>query len=304
MLNLLNHKKSILIAFVCLITLLIALYFSSQNNLPSNNPTQSINTVKDDLGRKVSFNYPPLKIISLAPSITEMLFTICPNKLIIGRTQNCNFPPVAMTKTVVNNYPLDFEKLAIMQPDIVFALEGITSPQDIQRLNELNIPTYVFKINTVENIIEKLKELGKLTNFYNIALSKSDSINQLLNQLPAITSAKKTLMIISADPLYVFGNNNYAHYMLKLAGGLNAIDTTVTTAFPMISREYLLKINPDIIVTSNERTFEELLIKYPETKAINAFKNRQLKVIDEDLLSRPSPRVHQTILEIRKAISN
>ncbi len=304
MLSLLSHnwnKTIVLIILLVVATATIIVVALREQTKPVLN---DVKIVEDDLGRTVIYKYPPLKIISLAPSISEMLFSICPSDLIIGRTQNCNYPKEVLNKTIINNYPINYEKLVLLKPDIVFALEGIISVQDADRLHKLNIPTYIFKINTVDDILSKMKQIGNLTNQAKIANHKSDSIANLIKMLPQERIVNKnTLMIISAEPLYVFGLNNYASDMLKLAGGVNALDKTITEHYPVISREYLLKLDPDNIITTDTNFFKQLSIKFPEIMNLKAFKNNKLRVINEDLLSRPSPRVYETLLEIKKALN-
>jgi iron complex transport system substrate-binding protein len=88
-------------------------------------PTVEYITVTDDLGRNLKIPRYPKRVMALAPSTTEMLFAVCDESQIIARTQNCDYPAQVKKKPVVNNYPMDYETLVKLKPDLVFTVYGI-----------------------------------------------------------------------------------------------------------------------------------------------------------------------------------
>lgn len=88
----------------------------------------------DDLGRALTLPAHPRRVLALAPSLTEMLYTVADTATIIARTQADDYPAAALRKSLVNSYPLDLEHLAALRPDVVFIVEGMTPPDAAARL--------------------------------------------------------------------------------------------------------------------------------------------------------------------------
>lgn len=99
-------------------------------------------TVTDDLGRQLKIPRYPKRVMGLAPSATEMLYAVSDEDYIIARTQNCDYPAPVKNKPVVNNYPLDYETLVKLKPDLVFTVEGIGFTRPFYTLEE-GIQDYV-----------------------------------------------------------------------------------------------------------------------------------------------------------------
>ena len=94
--------------------------------------------------------------------MTEMLYAVADIATIVARCPQDNFPAAALHKPVVNNYPLDLERLVTTKPDVVFTVEGITSVDDAQRLQELGIPVYYVRFGKVEDVFEGRETLDRL----------------------------------------------------------------------------------------------------------------------------------------------
>ena len=118
--------------------------------------------VRDGLGRPVAVPAHPRRVLALAPSMSEILFAVADTATIVARCPQDNYPAAVYRKPVVNNYPLDLEKLVLLKPDVVFTIEGITSPDDAQRLQELGIPVYYQRYRTVKDVFKGIDEVGRL----------------------------------------------------------------------------------------------------------------------------------------------
>ncbi len=107
------------------------------------------------------------------------------------------------------------------------------------------------------------------------------------------------LCITWQDPIYVYGRNTILTDKLRLAGAENAVDSVFSAPFPALSREYILKINPDIILGGSfEKLDSTFFSRYPELKKTNAYRNRRVYAVTDDLNSRPSPRVVEAVAEL------
>ncbi|MDX5348863.1 MAG: helical backbone metal receptor, partial [Hymenobacteraceae bacterium] len=248
----------------------------------------------------------PQRVMALAPSMTEMLFAVCDTATIVARTQNCNHPKAALAKPVVNNYPMDYEQLLLQKPDIVFTVDGIT-PQDVAaRLEELGVPVYYQKYETLDDIFTGLEEIGKIMDREQQAKQLTDSLRKELQQLqaqPKPATAPTVLAITWPDPIHVYGKNTLLTEKLKLIGAENAMQEDLQNPYPPVTREYVLKLNPDVILgQSFEKMDENFFSLYPELKQIKAYQTKQIYEPTDDLMSRPSPRVVESVKELQELI--
>jgi iron complex transport system substrate-binding protein len=262
-------------------------------------------TVQDDLGRRVTFKAPPRRIMALAASMTEMLYAVADTATIVGRTQVCDFPAAALRKPVVNSYPLDFETLVSLHPDVVFTVEGITSPADAARLQELGIPVYYQRYQKVTDIFRGLRDLGRLLGREPQARRLTDSLARELATLSADTSGTRprALAVISSDPIYAFGRNTVFTDKIRLAGGQNALAETFPQPYPALTREYILKLNPDVIIGGRFGKMDSTFFRmYPELRRVAAYRTRRVFAVTGDLMDRPSPRVVESVRELQSLL--
>ncbi len=263
--------------------------------------------LKDALGREVVLKSVPKKIMGLAPSSTELLAIVCDDSMIVGRTTYCNYPKQILDKPAVNAYPPDIEKILKLKPDLILTKTGMMNTQDADKLTQLGIPVYFQKVDFVADVPACLHELGQILHREKQAELAEKELKNAIEAVSAESSSTKpnVLILISSDPLYVYGRNSYATDLLKLAGSDNAIKDTLDSPFPAVSREYILKINPDFILATDSLVVHETLWKlYPELKKTNAYVKKQLFVVNDDLISRPGPRIAEAVTEIKRVLKN
>ena len=262
--------------------------------------------VHDDLGRALTLPAHPRRVLALAPSMTEMLYAVADTATIIARTPPDNYPAAVYRKPVVNSYPLDMEKLVLLHPDVVFTVEGITSVDDAQRLQELGIPVYFQRYRRVEDIFKGIDEVGRLLGRQPQAKHLTDSLRQRMHALtPGCgTGLEQVLAITWQDPIYCYGQNTLFTDEIRLAGAENAIQDTFPQPYPALTREYILKLNPDILLGGSFEKLDSTFFKnYPELRRIKAYQNRRVYPITGNLLERPGPRVLEAVLELRKFVA-
>lgn len=264
-------------------------------------------TVTDDLGRKVKIVREPKRIIALSPSSTEMLYAVADEKTIVGRTQNCDYPARVKAKPVVNNYPMDYEALVMLKPDLVFTVEGITSAEVAAKLErELHIPVYYQKFGKVDDIFDRLVDIGKILGREERANLVADSLKQELTKLKADKVAgkrPKVLAITWDDPIYVYGQNTLFTDKLRFIGAGNAVQEVFVQSYPALTREYILKLNPDIIIGGGFEKMDQTFFKmYPELKKIKAYQHKKIFKVTDDLMARPGPRIVESIRELKSFI--
>ena len=265
-------------------------------------PGENIRTVTDDLGRKLQIPEPPKRVMALSAAMTEMLFAVVPDSVIVGRTQVCNYPEAAKKKPVINSYPVDLEGLLALKPDIVFTEDGITPMETAAKIEQLGIPVYFQKYENVEDIFRGLNNIGKIMHRETEARKLTDSLQAELNAIQNEVKThdlKRALVVINTDPIYVYGRNTLMTDKLEKAGGENALKEIFPQQSPQLTREYVLQLNPGFILGISKEQNETLFRLYPELKKVDAYKNNRVFVLNDDLASRPSPRVVESIREIR-----
>lgn len=268
-------------------------------------------TVQDGLGRTLTLPAQPRRVLALAPSMTEMLYAVADTATIVARVPQDNYPAAVLRKPVVNNYPLDMEKLVLLHPDVVFTVEGITSVDDAQRLQQLGIPVYYMKFRQVEDVFAGMEELGRLLGRVAPAKRYADSLRHALQVLRAepgpgagagvpAPAPLRVLAITWQDPIYCYGQNTLFTDEIRLAGGQNAVTETFPQPYPALTREYILKLNPDVLLGGSLKKMDSTFFRrYPELRRTNAYRTGRVFAITGNLMERPGPRVVESVRELQ-----
>jgi iron complex transport system substrate-binding protein len=264
---------------------------------------KEVHIVKDDLGREIKLSSRPKRVFALAASMTEMLYAILDTSTIIARTPQDNFPAAVYSKPVVSNYPVDYEEILRLKPDLIFTIEGITPLDVASRLEELGVPVYYQKYNKVNDVFTGLEDIGRIMGQEEKANSVADSLKkqvELLRQKYANASqSPKVLAITWSDPIYVYGRNTILTDKLQILGAENAVQESFDQPYPALTREYILKLNPDVLLGGSKEKLEEKFFSlYPELRKIKAYQQNRMFEPTDDLMSRPSPRVVESLVEL------
>ncbi len=286
--------------------LLVGLGACQSENKPAT-PSATVQ-VHDDLGRALTLPAHPRRVLALAPSLTEMLYAVADTATIIARTQADDYPAAALRKPLVNSYPLDMERLVALRPDVVFTVEGMTPPDAAARLGQLGIPVYYQKYRRVADVLRGINDLGRLLGRQAQARRLTDSLRAQLGQLaagPTPPRRPKVLALASADPIYAYGQNTLFTDEIRLAGGQNAVRDTFPQPFPALTREYILKLNPDVVLGGRFGHLDSTFFKNnPELRRTRAYQARRVFATTPNLLQRPSPRVVEAVRELQRLLTN
>lgn len=259
--------------------------------------------LQDDLGRELRLPHAPKRVMALAASMTEMLFAVSDTAHIVARTPQCDFPAGVYSKPMVNNYPVDLEQVLALKPDLVFTVEGITPLDVAARLQEVGIPVYYQKYRSVADILKGIEDLGRIMGREQQAKHLADSLRQELHTIERRYSKQenpqRVLTITWSDPIYVYGQNTILTDQLRILGAQNAVQQVFDQPYPALTREYILKLNPDVLLGgSTERLEREFFSLYPELRKVAAYQNKRIYAPTGNLIERPSPRVVESIREL------
>ncbi|MGA9047890.1 MAG: cobalamin-binding protein [Dehalococcoidia bacterium] len=269
-------------------------------------------TVTDDLGRKVTINKLPQRIVSLAPSNTEILFAIGLDDRIVGVTDYCDYPEAAKTKTRVAGYSNpDLEQLVSVQPDLVVA-ESIQEKTVLPTLERLGMTVFVTEAYTLDTILNDISVLGKITGKSGQAGHLVDAMNSKINEVISKTQnlsptqRPKVMYATWADPIWTMGANTYIDDVIEKAGGTNIYEKDFEKA-RAVSLESVVEKNPQVIFVSGMETTGDAV--YNDIKdntrlyAVDAvINNRIFKISDANLIERPGPRIVDGLGEVSRMI--
>ncbi|MBC8236416.1 protein-L-isoaspartate(D-aspartate) O-methyltransferase [bacterium] len=254
-------------------------------------------TFKDFLDRKVTINYPPKRIISIAPSITEILFAIGLDEEIVGVTEYCDYPPKAKEKTKVGGYYTpSFEVIVSLKPDLVVAAADGPNEAHIDKLNKLDVPCFVVKPRTVDEIIESMNTLVEVTGKETTGTRTIDELKDRIGQVDKCVKSipiKKRLKVFYAldhTDLYTTGKNTFVNDLIVRAGGINIAGGS--DGWFKYSLESLVLKKPDVIITgkTEKQKHEEIVAMWQKYKMLPAVTDNLIYTIDINWLSRPGPR--------------
>ncbi len=248
----------------------------------------------------------PERIISLAPNITEILYSLGLEDKIVGVTSFCDYPPEAKKKRNIGGMSNpSFEAVLLLKPDIVIMTEDGNQKIFEERLRSKGIKTYVFKARQMADLPQEINELGKMLAVEKNADILSHNINTAMERVrlkKASFPYKKTLFIIWPEPLLVAGPKTAIDDALTLLGFKN-IASNAKTRYPQYSIEEVIRNNPDIIFIGkgheDMRAISQKLLK--KLHMVNAVKKGEVYFISDNLY-RLGPRVIDGIKELSEHI--
>jgi len=252
----------------------------------------------------------PKRYISLAPSTTEILFALGLGNEIVGVSSYCNYPQKAKSKENMGEFSHpNIEKILSLKPDYVFCT-GLEQAPIITELKRQNLEVYVSDPKNMEELLNSIREIGKITSKEKVAESlirnMKQGVEEITSRVTLIPQNKRPKVFIEIwhDPLTTAGKDSFIDELITLAGGINiAYDTK--RAFSIFSPEEVIKRNPDCIILTymDKEKPSRLLGERLGWGEIRAVKNNRLyNDINPDLLLRPGPRLVQGLKEIYKRL--
>ncbi|SFH23435.1 iron complex transport system substrate-binding protein [Pontibacter chinhatensis] len=265
-------------------------------------PPQEALVLTDDLGRELTLQRKPERVFAFASSMSEMLYAVLDTSTITARTPTDDYPEAVYRKPLVSNYPVDYEQVLALKPDLIFTVEGITPLEVAERLQQLGVPVYYQKYRTVEDIFTGIEDIGRIMGREQQARQLTDSLRQEVASIKARhrkQEPQKVLAITWSDPIYVYGQNTIFTDKLRILGAENAVQEVFEQPYPALTREYVLKLNPDVLLGGTKEELEEKFFNlYPELRRIKAYQQNRIYKPDDNLMSRPSPRVVESLREL------
>lgn len=264
-------------------------------------------TFTDDLGREVSIEKVPQRIISLAPSNTEILFALGLGDRVVGVTRYCNYPEEAKQKEQIGGFAdPDPEKIIALKPDLILA-SGTLQKSLVIELEERGQTVFWLYPHTVKDILESFVRIGEITGSSATAQQLKERIEERIKtveeRVKDIPEQERPTVfrVMGLDPPGTIGGESFQTDEFWIAGGKNIFADTDKNYF-QLDLETLTKLDPDIIVICGEDEEEaKARVKNQEGwEGLTAVKADRIVVISCDLICRPSPRIGQTIEQLAR----
>jgi iron complex transport system substrate-binding protein len=257
-------------------------------------------SVTDDLGRSVTMKNVPQRIISLAPSNTEIVYALGLADRLIGVTTYCNYPPEAQSKPQVAEFSVvDIEKIISLQPDLILATD-IHKTDTIPALEKSGIPVLAFFPNSLSRMLEDIsiigRAAGKTAESETLVSSLEKRIKAITDKTAGLIEEQKprVLLLTWHDPLWTMGAGTTIDDMIAKAGGVNIahdIDGSQT-----INLESVIDRNPQVIVVmtgmGDAGAAPFIYVKTDSRfQVTDAVKNGRVFQVDTDIFGRATPRL-------------
>jgi iron complex transport system substrate-binding protein len=273
---------------ICLAVELVGLIFTAGSEAK---------LARDQLGREVQVPDDPVRLVSLAPSLTEIVFALGEERRLSGVTQHCDFPPAAQSLPNVGSYVhLDLEKIVALKPDLCIATKDGNPPDVVERLATFKIPAYVVNPRDINGVMETVLEVGQLLgaggraeSLVSAMRARTDHVKSLVEQTQA---RPRVFFQIGVAPIVSLGYETFIHEIITTAGGHNLAEGPIP--YPRFTREQILALKPEvIIITSMTRgeDFERVKEEWGQWDQVPAVRNGRIFVVDSNLFDRPTPRL-------------
>jgi iron complex transport system substrate-binding protein len=260
-------------------------------------------TVVDDLGRTITIDKVPQRIVSLAPSNTEILFELGVGDKVVGDTLYCDYPEAAKSVTKIGGLTdVDLEKVVSLSPDLILA-EDLQKAEVIPALERLGFTVYALVPHNLDEIMSSVTTVGRLTG----ASQKARTIvDDMQKRIKAITEKTKglndsqkprVLYVIWQEPMMSSGTDTPIYEMITKAGGYSIVQDK--EGFPTLSLESVIAADPQIVVCNVDYAFAGgdaplvFVQTEPRLKALSAVVSGKVYGINASLTNRPVPRIMQ-----------
>jgi len=256
--------------------------------------------ITDDMGQNVKVPKKVDKIVSMAPSITEILFALSVGDKLVGRDQASNYPASAQDIDIVSTYEgVDMEMLLVKDPDIIIMDKSLDFyDTNYNKMKDYGLNVFRLYPRTIIDVLNNIETIGLVTNTLPTAKELTDGLRDRIDTVETRETLKpKVLYVIYYDGTtspWVGTSSTFSGDLIITAGGKVAVDDEMGIAI-QITVEEIISLNPDIIFTSQDDQWptpsRDAILNDEALKDVNAVKNNLVIDVNADLVDRPGPRI-------------
>jgi iron complex transport system substrate-binding protein len=264
--------------------------------------------VTDETGREVRVPLLPRRIVSLAPSITEILFALGLDSEIAGVTDFCDYPEGSLAKPRIGGFiNPSLEKIISLKPDLIIGIRDGNREETLQRLRELGLSVFRVDPRGFDGVMRTIRNLGGIVGREERAGRIADAMVKKKDHIRALTRSHhkpKVFFQVGDAPMVTVGKETLTADLIRLAGGRNVAEYE-SMEYPLYSVEAVIKKAPEVIIMSsmdNRKDYSSSVRKWQSWKAIPAVKTNAIHVIDSNLVDRPTPRIAEGLETLARLI--
>jgi ABC-type Fe3+-hydroxamate transport system substrate-binding protein len=263
--------------------------------------------VIDDLGRRVEFERPPCRIVSLIPAATEVIYAVGAEVCLIGRSAYDDYPPrVEAVPNVGRAIGANVERVVDRRPDLVLLIAGSDNARSVDDFQRLGVPSLVFQLNRLEELRSVIERLGRLLGREAAADSLWRSIDGELDRVAARTADVERPVVyydIAYPPPITIGRGSYLDSLIVIAGGRNAFHD-VGVPSPTISLEAIAVRDPDLILFPVAEEWDAAThpSERPLWSSLRAVRTGNVRRVEANPLHRLGPRIGRAVWALAEVI--
>jgi iron complex transport system substrate-binding protein len=268
----------------------------------------SAKMVIDQFGRQVRVPDHPQRIVAMAPSITEILFSLGLADRLVGATRFSDYPPAAKTLPKVGSYVhLDVEKIVALEPDLCIAVKDGNPISVVRKLESVGIAVYAVDPRNLDAVLTTLVELGQLLDAGlradAVVADMADRIERVRQRVACSDHSPGVFFQIGIAPIVSVGTSTFIHELIVMGGGINL--TEGPTPYPRFSREQVIGLRPEVmIITSMARgaVFDQVKTQWQQWPELPAIDKGRIYLVDSNLFDRASPRLVEGLEQVARLI--
>lgn len=251
------------------------------------------------------------RIVSVAPNLTEILYALGQGEAIAGVTADSDYPPQALDKPRIGTFwQPNIEAIIALKPTLVITLGFAQQKSLVQRLERMGYPCLTNDIWTVNDLFVAVDTLGKATASENQAQELIADFQRRIRQLEEALKNRqrpRVLWVVQREPLRVAGRDTFINELIELAGGENALGSTLHK-YPPIGAEQVIASRPEVVIEPTmvegdpDRQRDQALAYWQRYDNIPAVANGRIHIIDGDIVSRLGPRLVEGIETIARCL--
>jgi len=260
--------------------------------------------MQDQVGRMVPVPVHPRRIVSLIPSLTEIVYALERGGLLVGATKYAKEPPAAAELPRVGTYlHLDVERIVALKPDLCLGVRDGNPEHLISRIETMGIPVFALDPRTLPEIVESVVMLGELLDARQkaaqIAGEMEAKIAAVDDRVRQVANRPGVFFLIDASPMVSAGSGTFIDRVITRAGGRNLAAGPVS--YPRFSWEDILALQPEVVIIASMAggyTEKQLKAEWQKWPGIPAVQNNRIHVVDASLFDRPVPRLIDGLVEL------
>jgi len=250
---------------------------------------------------------PAMRVVSLAPSVTEILFALGAGDEVVGVSTYCDYPPEATNITRVGSFLTpNIEQIIALKPDVII---GVTTPGNEEPVKTLQNLGFKIVIVPADTVVQTRASIDTIARALGREADGRRLIEQFDMRLAAVQQRlrgaplRRVLMVVGQKPLVAVGSGTFQDELIRMAGGINVAGAT-RLAWPHLNLEAVIDWAPEVIIDTSMGTEEntQVLEFWKQFPSLPAVREQHLYAYRTYELLRPGPRIPEALEMIARAV--